>query len=71
MVQFCEANELELDQVSDEQLAKVSKHLKPEVRKVLKVSGSIEARNGAGGTSSSQVIDQLVALRKLAPHRRA
>ena len=71
LVQFCEANELELDQVSDEQLAKVSKHLKPEVRKVLKVSGSIEARNGAGGTSSSQVIDQLVALRKLAPHRRS
>ena len=71
LVQFCEANELELDQVSDEQLARVSKHLKPEVRKVLKVSGSIEARNGAGGTSSSQVIDQLVALRKLAPHRRA
>jgi len=33
LVQFCEANELELDQVSDEQLAKVSKHLKPEVRK--------------------------------------
>ena len=71
LVQFCEANELELDQVSDEQLAKVSKHLKPEVRKVLKVSSSIEARNGAGGTSSSQVIDQLVALRKLAPHRRS
>jgi len=71
LVQFCEANELELDQVSDEQLAKVSKHLTPEVRKVLKVSGSIEARNGAGGTSSSQVIDQLVALRKLAPHRRS
>ena len=71
LVQFCEANELELDQVSDEQLAKVSKHLKPEVRKVLKVSSSIEARNGAGGTASSQVIDQLVALRKLAPHRSA
>ncbi|MDE0867566.1 MAG: argininosuccinate lyase [Aquiluna sp.] len=70
LVQFCEANDLELDQVSDEQLTKVSKHLTPEVRKVLKVSGSIEARNGAGGTSSSQVIDQLVALRKLAPHRR-
>ena len=71
LVQFCEANELELDQVSDEQLAKVSKHLTPDVRKVLKVSGSIEARNGTGGTSSSQVIDQLVALRKLAPHRRS
>lgn len=71
LVQFCEANDLELDQVNDEQLAKVSKHLAPEVRKVLRVSSSIEARNGAGGTSSSQVIDQLVALRKLAPHRRS
>ena len=70
LVQFCEANKLELDQVRDEQLAKVSKHLTPEVRKVLRVSGSIEARNGTGGTSSSQVIDQLVAIRKLVPHRK-
>ncbi|MDB4018479.1 argininosuccinate lyase [Aquiluna sp.] len=71
LVQFCEDKSLELDQVVDEDLQKVSKHLKPEVRKVLGVSGSIEARNGAGGTATSQVIDQLVSLRKLTKSRRS
>lgn len=68
LVRFCESQGLELSMLSDEQLASVSKHLKPEVKKVLSVSGSIEARNGAGGTASSQVIEQLVQLRKIAPH---
>lgn len=67
LVRFCESQGLELSMLSDEQLASVSKHLKPEVKKVLSVSGSIEARNGAGGTASSQVIEQLVQLRKIAP----
>jgi len=31
----------------------------------LSVSSAIEGRNGAGGTSSKQVIEQLVQLRKL------
>jgi argininosuccinate lyase len=70
LVKFCEENNIELSQLSDEQLAGVSKHLLPEVKKVLSVSGSIEARNGAGGTASSEVIEQLVQLRKLAPHRK-
>ena len=65
LVRFCETEGLELELLTDAQLAKVSKHLKPELRKVLSVSGSIEARNGAGGTASSQVIEQLVQLRKL------
>lgn len=65
LVRFCETEGLELEMLSDAQLAKVSKFLKPEVKKVLSVSGSIEARNGAGGTASSQVIEQLVQLRKL------
>lgn len=65
LVRFCETAGLELEMLSDAQLAKVSKYLKPEVKKVLSVSGSIEARNGAGGTASSQVIEQLVQLRKL------
>ena len=68
LVRFCEEHGIELSQLTDEQLAGVSKHLKPEVKKVLTVSGSIEARNGAGGTASSQVIEQLVSLRKLVPH---
>ena len=68
LVRFCEEHGIELSQLTDEQLAGVSKHLKPEVKKVLTVSGSIEARNGAGGTASSQVVEQLVSLRKLVPH---
>lgn len=68
LVRFCEVEGIELSMLSDEQLASVSKHLKPEVKKVLSVSGSIEARNGAGGTASSQVVEQLVQLRKIAPH---
>jgi len=65
LVSFCEENGLELHEPTDEQYQAVSKHLKPEVRKVLSVSGAIEARSGAGGTSSKQVIEQLVQLRKL------
>lgn len=65
LVRFCETEGVELEMLTNEQLAKVSKHLKPEVKKVLSVSGSIESRSGAGGTSSSQVIEQLVQLRKL------
>ena len=65
LVSFCEDNGLELHEPTDEQYQAVSRHLKPEVRKVLSVSGAIEARNGAGGTSSKQVIEQLVQLRKL------
>ena len=65
LVSFCEDNGLELHEPSDEQYREVSIHLKPEVRKVLSVSSAIEGRNGAGGTSSKQVIEQLVQLRKL------
>ena len=58
-------NGFELHELSDEQYREVSIHLKPEVRKVLNVPSAIEGRNGAGGTSSKQVIEQLVQLRKL------
>jgi argininosuccinate lyase len=68
LVRFCEEQGLELSQLSDKQLSAVSSQLRPEVKKVSSVSGSIEARNGAGGTASSQVIEQLVQLRKIAPH---
>lgn len=69
LVRFCEARGIELSDLSDEQLASVSVKLEPTVKKVLTVSGSIEARNGAGGTATSEVIEQLVQLRKIAPHR--
>ena len=68
LVKHCEEHGLELDQVPEEQLQSISKHLTAEIKKVLSVSSAIESRNGTGGTSSKQVINQLVSLRKLVPH---
>ena len=65
LVRHCEEKHIELDQVSDSDLAAISKHLTPEVRKVLNLNSAIESRQGPGGTSSKQVIEQLVQLRKL------
>lgn len=70
LVKFCEEHGVELSQVSDEDLAGISKHLSPDLRQVLSISGSIEARNGAGGTASTQVIEQLVQLRRLTAKRK-
>ncbi len=67
LVAFAEANELELDEVSDAELASISPLLTPDVREVLSVSGSIKSRSGAGGTSVSRVLDQISALRRLVP----
>ncbi len=66
LVVFCEENGLELDQLSREQYESISRQLKPELKNVLNLSTAIESRNSAGGTSSKQVIEQLVKLRKLA-----
>jgi argininosuccinate lyase len=67
LVAFAEEKSLELDEVSDLDLAAISPHLTPEVREVLSVSGSIRSRTGAGGTSVPRVLDQISALRKLVP----
>jgi argininosuccinate lyase len=67
LVAFAESNNLELDEVSDIDLAAISAHLTPEVREVLSVSGSIRSRTGAGGTAVPRVLDQISALRKLVP----
>lgn len=65
LVAFAEAEGLDLNQVSDLDLATVSKYLTPEVREVLSVAGSIRSRSGAGGTAVPRVLDQISALRKL------
>ena len=65
LVSYCEKNGLELHQVPDEEMAKISKKLTPEVRDVLSVTGSIKARSGAGGTALPRVIEQISALRKI------
>jgi len=65
LVSFAESKSLDLNEVSDLEFASISKHLTPEVREVLSVTGSIKSRTGAGGTAVPRVLDQLSALRKL------
>jgi argininosuccinate lyase len=67
LVAFAEENSLELEQVTDMDLAAISVHLTPDVREVLSVTGSIRSRSGAGGTAVPRVLDQISALRKLVP----
>ncbi|MER5490785.1 argininosuccinate lyase [Streptomyces sp. NPDC002490] len=62
-VKECEAHGIELDQLTDEQFAKISPHLTPEVRSVLDVPGALAARNGRGGTAPSAVALQLVEVK--------
>jgi len=54
-----------MDELSKEQYESISRHLRPELKEVFNLSTAIESRNSAGGTSSKQVIEQLVRLRKL------
>lgn len=62
LVQFCEDNSLELHEPTDEQYRRISKHLTADVRGVLTIEGSVNSRNGAGGTAPSQVAHQLTSL---------
>ena len=62
LVSFCERHDLELDEPTDVDYLAISPHLTAGVRTVLSVRGSIESRNGAGGTSSDRVAEQLVTL---------
>ncbi|WP_433888266.1 argininosuccinate lyase [Streptomyces sp. CA-111067] len=61
-VKVCEAEDITLDQLTDEQFAKISPALTPEVRGVLNVSGSLASRSGRGGTAPSAVAVQLAEL---------
>ena len=71
LVSWCEQHNLELHEVPDSDMAAISPMLTPDVRDVLSVGGSIKARQGAGGTALPRVLDQITALRKLAPKRNA
>ncbi|MBQ0984244.1 argininosuccinate lyase [Streptomyces sp. F63] len=62
-VQECERNGIELDQLTDEQFAKISPHLTPAVRSVLHVPGALAARNGRGGTAPEAVAVQLAGVK--------
>jgi argininosuccinate lyase len=69
-VRRCEELGVELDELTDEQLAAIDVHLTPGVRDVLTVEGSVAARDARGGTAQTRVVEQLDELRRaIAEHR--
>jgi argininosuccinate lyase len=58
-VRRCEAEGIELIDLSAGDLAEISPHLTPAVRSVLTVEGSINSRSGRGGTALTRVQEQL------------
>lgn len=70
LVKFAETNGLDLHEVDDESLLAISPHLLPAVREVLTIRGSVDSRDGVGGTAPVRVAEQRAALvervRKLA-----
>ena len=61
-VRRCEELGIELDELSDDQLAEISPELTPKVRDVLTAEGSTASRNGRGGTAPARVREQLEEL---------
>ncbi|WP_418908856.1 argininosuccinate lyase [Glutamicibacter endophyticus] len=60
-VKLAESRGVELWDLSDEDYAGISEHLTPGVREVLSTEGSLNARNGQGGTAPSAVAAQIEA----------
>nr|WP_203566976.1 argininosuccinate lyase [Aestuariimicrobium ganziense] len=63
-VRFCEANGLELADLTQAQLASISDHLDESVLEVLTVDGSVASRDGRGGTAPVRVAEQADELRR-------
>ena len=61
-VQRAESQGIELWDLSDADLVEISPHLKPAVRSVLSVEGSLNSRDAFGGTAPVRVTEQLKAL---------
>ncbi|HET7357664.1 MAG TPA: argininosuccinate lyase [Nocardioidaceae bacterium] len=70
-VRRCDELSVDLDELTDEQLAEISPHLTPEVREVLTVGGSIGSRNARGGTAPERVAEQVEELGKVVAEHRA
>ena len=62
-VRECEDRDIELWDLTDEDLARISEHLAPGVRGVLSVEGSLASRDAKGGTAPDRVRDQIGAAR--------
>ncbi|MBO2452852.1 argininosuccinate lyase [Actinomadura barringtoniae] len=65
LVVWCQVNDKDMDELTDEELAKVSPHLTPDVREVLNVQGALASRKAYGGTAPDRVREQMNALRSL------
>ena len=65
LVVWCQVNDKDMDELTDEELAKVSPHLTPDVREVLNVKGALASRKAYGGTAPDRVREQMNALRTL------
>jgi argininosuccinate lyase len=63
LVVWCTVHQCDLQDVSDSDLASISPHLTPGVRKVLSVQGALEARATPGGTAPARVREQLDTVR--------
>ena len=63
LVVWCQVHDCDLPEVSDEDLARISPHLTPDIREVLSVTGALAARTAPGGTAPEQVARQLAAVR--------
>jgi argininosuccinate lyase len=61
-VRRCEELDIGLPDLDDAQLAEISPHLRPGVRDVLSVEGSVASRRGRGGTAPERVREQLAEL---------
>ncbi|MDQ1709892.1 MAG: argininosuccinate lyase, partial [Frankiaceae bacterium] len=63
LVVYCLAHDLDLGDVTDEQLAAISPQLTPDVRDVLSLDGAVAARSSRGGTAPVRVAEQLEVCR--------
>ena len=61
-VRRCEELGCDLPDLTDDQLAAISRSLTPDVRRVLTVDGSVASRDGRGGTAPVRVREQLAEL---------
>jgi argininosuccinate lyase len=70
-VRRCEELGVELDELTDEQLADIDARLTPGVRDVLTVEGSVGSRDARGGTAPQRVAEQLAELGEAVAEHRA
>jgi len=70
-VRRCEADGVELQDLTAQDLAAISPSLTPDVREVLSVEGSVASRDARGGTAPDRVREQLDEVARVAEPLRA